>query len=244
MCRPSCSVRTNLANEYPIVMMLGRLERNKLYRAIEESSLDPSEFKLTTDEAAVTITHNSGSSFVFAPTTSPFLGGSYAVTAIVEDGGTRYYTLRNGMDEIPGRIVEWANKVKETLEAPDLWAEMRRSRELIADIQRADSSNTPFTQDEQRQIAAQLQEITKQVKEQFELTKEQTERIEEWRDEVVEAGTRMGRKDWLIYLLGTITALAIAATVPAGVGEHIFTMVIHALGHLFTGGSEPPRILT
>jgi hypothetical protein len=120
---------------------------------------------------------------------------------------------------------------------------MRRTRELITDVQQADTSNTSFTQDERRQITAQLQEITKHLKEQFELTKEQAERVDEWREEVVEASNRMGRKDWIIYLLGTITALTVAATVPAGVGEHIFTMVIHALGYLFTGGSEPPQIL-
>jgi hypothetical protein len=119
---------------------------------------------------------------------------------------------------------------------------MQRGRELIAGIQRTDSGNTRFTQDERSRIEAQLQGIAKQLKAQFVLTNEQADRIDEWRDEVVEASERMGRKDWLIYLLGTITALTIAATVPAGVGEHIFTMVIHALGHLFTGGSEPPQV--
>ena len=89
-----------------------------------------------------------------------------------------------------------------------------------------------------------MQEIKKQVKEQFTLSNEQIERVEESLDELVEAGKRMGRKDWLIYFLGTITALIIAATVTAGVGEQISAMVIHGLIHLFTGGSEPPRILT
>jgi hypothetical protein len=35
--------------------------------------------------------------------------------------------------------------------------------------------------------------------------------------------------------------LIVAATVPAGVGEHIFTAVINGLIHLFGGG--PPQIL-
>jgi hypothetical protein len=102
--------------------------------------------------------------------------------------------------------------------------------------------NTPFTEDEQRQIAAQLQKVRKQIGEQFELTGEQLEQINEKLDEATEASTRMGRKDWLIYTLGTITALIITATVAAPVGEHIFNLIIHALGHLFTGGREPPQI--
>jgi hypothetical protein len=65
---------------------------------------------------------------------------------------------------------------------------------------------------------------------------------EERLDEAAEASKRMGRKDWLIYLLGTITGIVITATVPSGLGEHIFTMVIQGIAHLFTGGSEPPQI--
>jgi len=139
-------------------------------------------------------------------------------------------------------VTEWANEVKEITDAPDLWAELQRSRELIANIQQADSSNTPFTQSEQQQIAAQLQAIKDQLTEHFELTSERLERVEETLDEVVEASKRMGRKDWLIYFLGSITSLIITATVVAGVGEHILTMVIHGIAHLFTGGSEPPQI--
>jgi hypothetical protein len=111
-------------------------------------------------------------------------------------------------------------------------------------MQRTDSNNTPFTQVEQRQIAAQLRAIKEQVKKQFELTSEQMERIEESLDEAAEASKRMGRKDWLIYFMGTISALIITATVTGGVGQHIFAMVIEGLVQLFTGGSEPPRIPT
>jgi len=162
----------------------------------------------------------------------------------VEDGSYQDSISDRKLAAILELIREWGNEVKLIADTPDLWAEMRRNRELIAGIQQADSDNTPFTEDEQGKIEARLQAITKQLKEQFELTKEQEERIDEWHDDVVEASTRMGRKDWFIYLLGTVTAVAIAATVPAGAGEHILAMVIHALGYLFTGGAEPPQILT
>lgn len=112
----------------------------------------------------------------------------------------------------------------------------------MTSIQHQEKANTPFTRDEQGQIAAQVLAIKRQLAEQFELSSEQIAQVDEKLDEVAEAGTRMARKDWLVYFLGTVTALIITATVTAGVGEHIFTMVIHALGHLFTGGSAPPQI--
>ena len=49
------------------------------------------------------------------------------------------------------------------------------------------------------------------------------EQVEEKLDEAAEASSRMGRKDWFIYFLGTVTALIITSTVAAGVGEHIFS---------------------
>jgi hypothetical protein len=135
-------------------------------------------------------------------------------------------------------------EIRLTVGVPDHWAELRRDRKSIAVIQQSDFENTPFTQDEQQQIAAQLQEIKKQIKEQFALSNEQIERVEESLDELVEASKRMGKKDWLIYFLGAITGLIITATVTAGVGEQISAMVIHGLIHMFTGGGEPPRVLT
>jgi hypothetical protein len=218
-----------------------RIDKNKIYSAIQESHLDAAECALSVNGGEVTITHKSGSSFQFY-LYSTRKGQVLKATADVVDGTEQEFILEIDIEEITPLIYDWANEVQQVADTPDLWVEMQRSREFIFDVQQTDSGNTLFTEDEQSRIEAQLQEIAKHLKEQFGLTKEQTERIDEWRDEVAEASTRMGRKDWLIYLLGTITALIITATVTAGVGEHILTMVIHSLGHLFTGG-EPPRIL-
>jgi transposase InsO family protein len=113
---------------------------------------------------------------------------------------------------------------------------------VIAEIEQTDSGNTAFSQDEQRQIAVQLQQITEQLKKQFELTNEQTERIEEWREEVVEASERIGRKDWKLLAYGTIVNLAVTDVVTPDVARHIFTLLIQGIAHLI-GGSGPPQIV-
>jgi len=218
---------------------LSRRDRNIIYEAIARSTLDPVECELIVMDDKAVIIHNSGSTFELSPI-SEF--NRYRVVANVAEGSNRTFeTIANaGFLVIP--IREWADEVQLTA-AADYWEAMRRSRETIATIERRDSANTPFTQGEQRQIAAQLQAIKNQIAEKFELSSEQMERIEERLDDATEASKRMGRKDWLIYFLGTITALIITATVTGGVGEQISIMVIHGLIHLFTGGSEPPRIL-
>jgi hypothetical protein len=234
-------------------MRLTKLERNEIYQAIEGSELDPAECDLEILDDKAVIRHRSGSTVYIRriqPSSSPKIQPSpspkfrYIFSFhIIDRNRRRTKRVLNIFSALPD-IQRWANEVRWESEIPDLWEQMRRSRELITDIQKPNSSNAHFTRDEQGRITAQVHEITKQLKEQFELTREQAEAIDEWRDEVVEASKRMGRKDWFIYVLGAITALTIAATVPAGLGEHVITMVIHALGYMFTGGHEPPQVLS
>lgn len=229
--------------------MLNKRERNRLYQLIAESEFDPTEFDLDDESDKSTVTHNSGSVFEFSLRAR---NDNLLKEFGIDDISYEYkFSVVEGNSETGSsssiRLVStlyipaWLKEIRLTVGVPDYWDEMKRGQQLLAKIQK-DSANTPFTQDEQRQIAAQLQEIKKQVREQFALTSEQRAQVGEKLDEVAEASTRMGRKDWLIYFLGTITALIITATVTAGVGEHIFTIVIQGIAHLFTGGSEPPQI--
>lgn len=242
--------------------MLNKRERNKIYQIIVARKFEPAEFDFEDTDDRVTISHESGSTFEFIaeeeadldlstlfeepsdPPPEPRTRIYYRFTALVTEGISKTGTATS-VDTVTNVYVpDWLKEIRETVGVPDYWEEMRRNRESIAAIQHGDSGNTSFTQAEQRQIASQLQGITEQLKRQYELTSEQAERIDEWRDEVVEASTRMQRKDWFIYVLGTVTALTIAAAVPSGMGEHILTVVVHGLGYLFTGGSEPPQFLT
>jgi hypothetical protein len=220
-----------------------KLQRNAIFEALSKAGLDLAECKLQITDYTALITHDSGSYFEFQAENIHELGDCYAISSMVADGSHKFHYTKPQLSKVLRYIPAWVNEIKQVADMPDYWVEMQHSRELIAGIQHADSGNTPFTQDEQIQIAAQLLEIKKQLKTRFELTGEQITQVEKKLDEVAEAGKRMGRKDWLIYLLGTITALIITATVAAGVGEHIFAMVIQALGYLFTGGNEPPQIL-
>jgi hypothetical protein len=219
-----------------------KVQRNDIFRAVEAGGLDPSECEFGYQGNNAYLQHNISNS-------SLSIGGDGQdrYMCYVQVGDNKQTSFGAGdWGGVPPGIGQWASDVKRYVEIdaeiPYLWEELGRGKEFLADVQHNDTRNTPFTQAEQEQIVAQLQEIKKQVKEQFALSSEQMEQIEERLDEAAEAATHMGRKDWLIYVLGTITALIITATVEPGVGEHIFAMVIHALGHLFTGGSEPPQI--
>ena len=234
-------------------MLLNKRDRNRIYQTIKDKEFEPAEFELEDTGESVTITHNSGSTFEIYPEVQLYRAaaanepgvkratGRYEYKYNVVEGehatGTTHYiyTIRDLY------ITEWLDEIRETVGVPDFWDELKRGRQLVAEIQQ-ESGNSPFTDYERRQIVAQLQAIKAQVGEQFELTSEQIAQVNERLDEVAEASERMGRKDWLIYFLGTITALIIAATITSGMGDHIFTTVIQGIAHMFIGGTEPPPL--
>lgn len=229
-------------------MVLIKLARNRLYEAIAQSGLDPSQCELENTEDRLVITHNSGSTYVATKMASRlgylfiFRRVRFMVEAYTKDGLYRTYKTKFSSSGLLPSLQKWANDVKQTTEAPDYWEDLKRNREFITDVRGEDSGNAPFAQDEQNQIAAQLQVIKEFVAEKFELSSEQMTLIEEKLDEAAEASSRMGRKDWLLLFSGTIFTVIVTDIVTPGVAEHIFTMVINSLGHLFTGGSESPQI--
>jgi hypothetical protein len=134
------------------------------------------------------------------------------------------HTIKANLEYLLPFVKEWASEIKLIAEVPDYWANIERN------------------EDEQRQIAVQLQQISKSLADKFELSAEQIEGITEKLDEAVEASTRMGRKDWLLLFGGTIFTVIVADIVAPDVAQHIFMTVIHGLTHLFAGSGEPPEL--
>jgi hypothetical protein len=233
-------------------MMLSKGERNKIYQPITGSGYAPTEFHLEDYGNKVTIAHASGARFEFSlvdKSPGPFNftpinpRDEYDVEFSVPDGVHKVIKSYDIDTIATAYLRQWLEEIRLTVDQPDYWAEIGDRGQLLSGIQQ-EPANTPFTQDEQRQIRELLGKIQTELVEQSQLTHEQIAEVSERLKETAEASERMGRKDWLIYLLGTITALIITATVTAGIGENIFTIVITALAHLFTGGTEPPRLMS
>lgn len=232
-------------------MRLERTESDDLYRVATVSGLAPTEFALRRGIYWSGIYHEKSKSHLLAqPVISNlfvirafFHFRAYNVRAAVRDGQETVYQGL-GWESVRQLALRWGREVT----AQNAWTANAQAKDALTAAQGEEMGNAPFTEDEQRQIVAQLQDVRRYVTEELNLPSEEITRIEEMLDEMAEASKRMGRKDWLIYCLGTITALIIAATVAAPVGEHIFTMIIHGLAHLFTGGNEskqiPPRFIT
>lgn len=120
---------------------------------------------------------------------------------------------------------------------PDQWEQntLRRQLVLRADDAGAEA-NAPFSDGERLQVVERLQAMEDVLRGQGKLT----EGIKAALDEAKDTSSRMGRKDWMIWFLGTVTALVIAGTMDREVSTHVLVFVLHGLAHLFGHGTPPP----
>jgi hypothetical protein len=175
---------------------LEKLFRNGIIEAVEKGGLAPREctFDFNDDDGCY-ITHGpSGSSFVVE---GPF--GRHTTIAVVGEGAPRQLDAYS-WTTVKERAERWAREVKRDVDTPDLWAELQGQREVLTGARYEDVENTPFTPDEQTEIAQQLQQIKDFVKEEHSLSEAQMRSLEGKLDYIEAATGRIGRKDWRILL--------------------------------------------
>lgn len=168
--------------------------------------------------------------------------GKFFVNWHVTDGPGRDQYITDGWDNVLQQVVFWAGEVKYVTETPDLWAELQKSRTVLAMAAEDEISNSLFAVEEQAEIAARIEEIKQQTRENPELTAAQISGIDNKLDELVDASKRVGRKDWLVMLYGAAFGMIVNDMVPAHVVQGIITTVITGLGHIFGLGGAPPSL--
>jgi hypothetical protein len=130
----------------------------------------------------------------------------------------------------------WLNNVRRERSSPNFWAQLNKQRDLLAASEpTSDTLNTPFSPEEQAEIVAQLNEIKQLLVNNYGADPQAlASRIEQ----LTEASTRLGRRDWLNIFLGTLFGWALNGLVPPQGIREVLALASHTIGHLF-GGSVP-----
>jgi hypothetical protein len=99
--------------------------------------LDPSECDLAEGDAEIRIT--------FVPYGSLFLLGgnalAYTGNYVIGDSAVSWSYGPSTWASVPEKVRRWAGEVRQDLDTPDLWAELRREREFFAGV-RYETSRT------------------------------------------------------------------------------------------------------
>jgi hypothetical protein len=152
-------------------MVLMQSQRNAIFEEIQRTGTDPTGFEWESFEGG------DGHADVdfLTHTSSGYHFGVSLPTADFRVTFTPGFSTRSEEhDPIAwSRVLEyvriWLSALHRELEAPDLWAELEGEREALSGGAVAEVENTPFTSDEQGQIARQLEEAKHYVRHTYEL---------------------------------------------------------------------------
>ena len=226
-------------------MELTRRQRNEIFEALQAKGVDPGDCELAAYKktllkfARLVIRH--------APTNSMFELGlgpdRYEFSWHVHEGPTSEIVSESSIwKEVLDQLGYWAQEVQYVNETPDLWAELKRTPQILAAVEQWESSNEPFTADEQAEISNRLDEVKQLVREKFELTDGQLSAMDRRLDDVKEAAKHSNRKTWLYTFYGAVMSTFMTDEIPPHVIQTIVTAVLHGISHLFGIGGPPPVI--
>ena len=219
------------------VMRPAKWQRNAIFEAVLGGGLDALECTFDYDDAGGRITHvPSGSCFLIEGDAV-----RYTTTAVVGEGPA-WPSESFSWAKVDERVRRWAEEVTRDVDTPDLWADLQREREILAGAPYEDVENTPFTLDEQAEIADQVRQIKEFVKATYSLSAAKMLTLEAKLDDIEAAAGRIGRKDWQLLLYGVMFTVIVTVLLPPEAVQHILAMVLHGLDHLFSGGSGPPQL--
>lgn len=107
---------------------------------------------------------------------------------------------------------------------------------LLAGGANVDPNNSPFNPAELQRVRESLESLKSQIQRGALLAPEQFDLLSRKIDEIQSASERMGRKDWINYVAGSLTALCFHAAFAPEVTREIFTAANSAFTWLFSTG--------
>jgi hypothetical protein len=213
---------------------------DSVYEVVRGAKFDPLEFKrgktvgATYNGVVPELTHR--------PTDSKFV---FDFDPRRNEHGVAYTPGEEKPWDIAGSFVQWFDvilhvriwlqNVERERSTPNLWAMLDEQRRLLAASEPTGdtANNTPFGPEEQAQIAAQLIEIRNLL---VHTHGADPKALESRVEQLTDASTRLGRREWLTIFLGTIFTWTLEGLIPPAGAREVLTLAAQTLGHLFGGG--------
>lgn len=225
-----------VSGSYTCDMRPEKLERNAIFDAVVAGGLDPHECTFVYGDNGGRVTH--------LPSASYFdLSGNaaqYLATTVVGEGTPRT-SAPFSLLTLDQRVGQWARDVKRDVDTPDKWVDLEREVEILTGARYVDVENTPFTPNEQAQIAEQLEQIKGSAQTRYALSDAQMRALAAKLDEIAVASGHVGRKDWMILAAGVMLNLIVSDYLPRETVHTIVVTAFQALAHVLGRGG--PHLL-
>jgi hypothetical protein len=208
--------------------MTEKWKRNQIFEAIQAVGLDPRDFDLEDGDAEFRVKHKwSDSCFIVGGDATHYVGRH-----ITGDGPVWPYDAYS-WEAVLTHVGPWLRFLKLDLETPDLWSELQREAELLGGVSNETNANTPFTPEEQKEIARRLQELAEYARRTYSLSEPTMQVLNAKLDYLVGAAGRLGRIDWRNVFAGAILGFILSAALPPESARQIILELLRAIGHLF-----------
>jgi hypothetical protein len=227
-------------------------QRNQLLEIVREADLSPHDFDWQERDGSwagwvnndlPTLVHN-GSDFFCAFALAEH--GERPVRGVTYHGGRHMLCCSPGADSprdlfffIPWTDLQvyfrgWLENLKRELVAPDLWATLRTQSALLRVAGREETENSHFSVEERNRIQASLEQIKNDMITTRMLAADQTQILAERLDYLVDASSRLGRKDWIVTAAGALIGVVVQAALSSNATTRLLQVADHALGWLVT----------
>jgi hypothetical protein len=214
-------------------------QKNAILRAIQRSGLDPQQFIFEEFERSGSIPRHSTVKHRWSPSRFDIdddrnrgHGYKYEIKSIIA-GGQEHSSSAEYWWTLLSQVRRWSRSVKTDIKTPDLWAELEGEAGLLRAASEDVSENTPFTSEEQKEIATRLSAWAAHAQRTHSLSSAQMQSLQMKLDYLVDASRRFGRKDWLNLCAGTIVAYIFTASLPPDAAREMFLGMLRAVGHLY-----------
>jgi hypothetical protein len=123
----------------------------------------------------------------------------------------------------------WLKKLKRELEEPDLW-EAIANEKVLSEISVEQNENIPFSIEEIHRIQESLNEIKQYLIPSQPFSAEQLKYLDARFDYLDDAATRLGRKDWIVIFVGSLTNIIVGLALTPSIARELFHIAGTVLG--------------
>ena len=128
-------------------------------------------------------------------------------------------------------VKSWLARLKEELDAPDLWGQLFDGKALATH-----SALTPptarFTEEQVRLLSGEFKRIEKRVTDLHDLTVAQKEAMHEGFEDIKAEMKRFGIKDWVNYACGLLFNMMVGATFAPSAARDLYNSFVAAVAPL------------
>jgi hypothetical protein len=217
-------------------LTLLKSQKNEVLLTIQASGMDPSDFELSAPASGrgTILTHFPSAYWFF------FDENDVSFSPAQEEKQDTFRTLF--WKERVSFLKDWLGYLKRELDAPDLWASLVESQELLK-VEPAQAVNTPFNAEEQIHIKQAIEEIRVNITSTYSLAHENLIKVNRQLDYLIDASKRLGRIDWKNLFVGALITLALQELAPTGADLRQLLSVAGSLLRSALAGIWSPPLL-